>query len=90
MKTLLSEEKVRRAHADGRMRIDLEADTIVTDQARAVARELKIELIPSAEGNKMSHADMQEIISRVQQKMPGMHVSKALIEETVKKIIAGK
>lgn len=90
MKTLLSEEKVRQAHADGRLRIDLEADTIVTDQARVVARELKIELIPAVGGNKMSHADIQEIIIRVQQKMPGMHVSKALIEETVKKIIAGK
>ncbi len=90
MKTLLSEEKVRRAHADGRLRIDLEPGTIITDQARAVARELQIELIPAAGDNKMSHADIQKIIIRVQQKLPGMHVSKALIEETIKKIMAEK
>ena len=86
MKKLLSEEKIRRAHADGQLRIEIDAETIVTDQARAVANELQVELVSLA--GRISHGDIQKIIAAVQQRLSGRHVSRALIEETVKKIIA--
>jgi len=86
MKKLLSEEKIRKAHASGQLRIEINSGTIVTDQARAVANELQVELVTI--GEKISHGDIQKIIAAVQQRLPGKHVSRALIEETVKKIIA--
>jgi hypothetical protein len=86
MKKLISEETIEKAFAQGKMKIEVVPDTIITPQAVSVAERLGVEII-SDTSPKISYADRQKIIDAVIERFPGGKFSRAKIEKAVRDVL---
>jgi hypothetical protein len=86
MKKLISEKTVEQAFAEGKLRIDVAMDTIVTPQALTIAEKLGVE-IKKQTSKHISYTDKQKIVDAVIKRFPNGKFSRAKIEKAVQDVL---
>jgi len=86
MKRLISGKTVEKAFAEGKLRIDIPTDSIVTPQAQSVAEKLGVEIKKNT-SQYISYTDKQKIIDAVIKKFPNGKYSRAKIEKAVQEVL---
>ena len=86
MKKLISEKTIEKAFSEGRMKINVDPDSIVTPQAYSIAKKLGVEIIKNTH-QSISYSDKQKIIDAVIKRFPGGKYSRARIEKAVQDVL---
>ncbi|MBD3223279.1 MAG: hypothetical protein GF313_01005 [Caldithrix sp.] len=103
MKILISAEKVRQAHQDGKKEIPVQrANTIITDEARSLAQKLGLRftessqpwqppqsngVVKSASMANVDEAVVKKIVEQVVQKLPPEKYDPEIIKQTVLQVL---